>query len=221
MIASRAGRNKAGLAALLLALLSVGLTVVVEREGFARLDGAVLSWVRSTRTAPLASFMLVVSHLSSEYATPVVILLSTLLMARRSRFWPRYFLAMAMTSTVWQIWLKHLLQRPRPQPPFVPFWSGAGYPSGHALTALCIALAWLLWLRLHDVRLRPPGLAAIQAALMLWPLLVGFSRIYIDAHWTSDILGGFALGAMHFLGSVYIAGKGLAIGHSPHVPGAT
>ncbi len=114
---------------------------------------------------------------------------------------------MAATSTVWQIALKRILERPRPQPPLVPFWSGAGYPSGHALSALCISLGWLLWLRWHAVGLRRAQLTAVRGALVAWPLLVGASRIYIDAHWTSDVLGGLLFGAMHFCGSWFIAGR--------------
>jgi membrane-associated phospholipid phosphatase len=30
--------------------------------------------------------------------------------------------------------------------------------------------------------------------LLLWPVLVGVSRVYRDRHWISDILGGWVAG---------------------------
>jgi membrane-associated phospholipid phosphatase len=40
------------------------------------------------------------------------------------------------------------------------------------------------------------GCAAIVAA-------VAFSRLYLDAHWVSDVAGGFTLGIAYLLSTIY------------------
>lgn len=36
----------------------------------------------------------------------------------------------------------------------------------------------------------------ISAAAVIWVLVVGLSRIYLGVHWASDVIGGWALGAL-------------------------
>ena len=51
-----------------------------------------------------------------------------------------------------------------------------------------VTLMYLLW-RERLVSLLPAFLVGVG-----WPLLVGFSRVYLDLHWATDVLGGWLLG---------------------------
>jgi len=66
---------------------------------------------------------------------------------------------------------------------------GEGFPSGHALGSMTVGAAAVViaW----STRLRWPVLLAALAFVGL----VGVSRIYYTAHYPSDVLGGWALGA--------------------------
>jgi membrane-associated phospholipid phosphatase len=102
-------------------------------------------------------------------------------------------LALAVMVSVWiNLSLKFLLGQPRP------FWpaydpsvgiiteSANGFPSGHAqmsLTLWVIAASWI-------------GKKWAYAAAVLMSLLVGFSRLYLGVHFPTDLLGGWALGAL-------------------------
>jgi membrane-associated phospholipid phosphatase len=85
-----------------------------------------------------------------------------------------------------------LMRRPRPPAPqalvHAPGW---GYPSGHTTQAVA---AWRMLLVLL-ARGRGPGTRALLIlGVTAIVLLVGSSRIYLGAHWLTDVLGGAALG---------------------------
>jgi undecaprenyl-diphosphatase len=90
--------------------------------------------------------------------------------------------------------VKELVDRPRPAHPLVTI-SGAAYPSGHAANAVCwVAIAVAL-------RHALPGLASRAGLLFVGialALVVGLTRIYLRAHWFSDVAGGWAFSAMAF-----------------------
>lgn len=88
------------------------------------------------------------------------------------------------------VWItKSIVGRPRPPAPLV-HTTGLSYPSAHAANAigwfaLGLALAAL-------IPVRGARIAAIAAGGLL-ALLVGLSRIYLRAHYASDVVGGEAL----------------------------
>jgi undecaprenyl-diphosphatase len=93
-----------------------------------------------------------------------------------------------------ELGLKALVDRPRP-----PLAEGFGssFPSGHVLAAAAfwgLVPPWaLIVTRRRSVWAASVGLVAgIVVA-------VGLSRIYVGAHWPSDVLGGYVIGAMFLL----------------------
>jgi len=89
--------------------------------------------------------------------------------------------------------LKEYVRRARPPYHEAAHTSGYSFPSGHSMAAFIAygMLAYIL-IRLIPHRRSRRVLAAVLAGLVL---LIGFSRIFLGAHWMSDVLGGFAAGA--------------------------
>jgi undecaprenyl-diphosphatase len=85
--------------------------------------------------------------------------------------------------------VKALVGRPRPANSYL---FTSSFPSGHALQAMLfyglVTVFWLLASR--ERRTGIPVVCACAAVI----LLVGFSRIYICAHYLSDVLAGYAEG---------------------------
>jgi len=84
--------------------------------------------------------------------------------------------------------LKTYFNRPRPSNSLLHTW-GLSFPSGHAMLAVTFygCLAWLLARHLGR-----PGWAV---PLLLWAVLIGITRVYLHAHYATDVLAGFAGGA--------------------------
>lgn len=66
------------------------------------------------------------------------------------------------------------------------------FPSGHATASAAIfgALGYVLW-REHLL-----GRGQAIALGVLPPVVIGSSRVYLDVHWTTDVLGGWSVGAL-------------------------
>jgi membrane-associated phospholipid phosphatase len=93
--------------------------------------------------------------------------------------------------------LKRVVRRPRPRPKSGPVNEKPSFPSGHATRASAAALtiAYVL------VRERmAPRSVALPLALTI-AAAAGVSRAYADAHWTTDVVGGWALGGAIAAGS--------------------
>jgi len=59
--------------------------------------------------------------------------------------------------------------------------------SGHATTSMAVSIFTYLTLKKH---------AKYVFLIFLWPLLFGYSRIYVGVHFPIDVLSGFLLGAI-------------------------
>lgn len=89
--------------------------------------------------------------------------------------------------------LKQLVRRPRPAfPDPLVVERGMSFPSGHALgSVVCFGLlAYFVVLAGHS---RRTGLAAVGGVAVL-ASAVGLSRLYIGAHYPTDVLAGYAAG---------------------------
>ena len=85
---------------------------------------------------------------------------------------------------------KRFLPRMRP-PSAAAFAERTGsLPSAHSTTAaaVCCTLAYVLWR--EQILTGPPALALG----IVPPLLIGVSRVYLDVHWATDVLAGWAVG---------------------------
>jgi undecaprenyl-diphosphatase len=70
------------------------------------------------------------------------------------------------------------------------------FPSGHATLAI-ILFSLIIYFYKDEIKdkIRKNYFIAIN---IFFILLIGFSRIYINVHWFSDVIGGFALGFFIF-----------------------
>jgi len=83
--------------------------------------------------------------------------------------------------------LQELVGRLRPQG------TALGFPSGHATAIAAFATATVYLVRRSSL---PPIIRfAISLVAVLLMLAIGLSRMVLDAHWTLDVVAGFALGA--------------------------
>lgn len=127
-------------------------------------------------------------------ALVVVAVLGFLLLARRRRLALLVALAGFGAMNVSPI-LKHLVDRPRPivVAHLVPVHS-LSFPSGHATASAAVYLSLAALVARVQTR-RGARLYALGVAFLL-TTLVGLSRMYLGVHYPSDVVAGWAAGAL-------------------------
>ena len=95
--------------------------------------------------------------------------------------------------------LKAAYGRPSPPESLVEVASGA-FPSGHAVAGAVVAISLV-------IVLVPPGATRrnLEMAAAGFAVIMAGSRIYLGAHWLTDVFGGVALGAACAIGGAAIA----------------
>jgi undecaprenyl-diphosphatase len=114
----------------------------------------------------------------------------------RRRWWE--LAAWALTWTTAEVGLiaaKAYFHRGRPPNPLV-VTRGYSFPSGHALTAAATAVALVLVLLPPGSRRRKWELSAAA-----FTFVMALSRVYLNAHWLSDVVAGILLGTAIAIGS--------------------
>jgi len=157
------------------------------------LDVDVASWVSTHRLEALVTASKVTSLLGS-IAGIVPLGLAIAWWLRRRHGWHHarwYVLAIAGASAFYLV-LNHLIERERPPMGLRLVYDTAwSFPSGHSTQAIAFCFGTAL-LVTHGRPLRTQLVAS--AIALAGVLAIGASRIYLGAHWTTDVAGGFALG---------------------------
>jgi undecaprenyl-diphosphatase len=100
--------------------------------------------------------------------------------------------AISIASFLFNTMLKELFRRVRPTDPLIEPLENYSYPSGHASLGFIFygLLAYLIW----RSGIRPVYKYIVSGLFILFSLLIGFSRIYLRIHHTSDVIAGICLG---------------------------
>jgi membrane-associated phospholipid phosphatase len=189
----------AGVAAGAMAVF-VALTIVVTSNPSLAVDSRAFRIANELRTPALDHAARIVTTLGLFVIVGPVLLIGAALLIRRQRRARAASLLIGAALAWISVWIiKAAVDRARPPAPLV-HTSGQSYPSGHAANSVgYLALAIALTVAVSS---RIGRIAAVAAGALL-TVLVGLSRIYLRAHYASDVLGGEALAtAMYALGTI-------------------
>ena len=177
--------------ALVCAAAFVLLAVEAASEGASDVDQAVNSFMRWERTREVERAMRGISLLGSGY---VLLPLTCVLSAVLHRHHVRLALmapAVAGGAIVLETLAKVVTDRDRPNT--VPY----SYPSAHVLGAV-VFLGMLVYV-LYALARRARWWRGTAVVSIVAIVAIAYSRLYVNAHWLSDVVGGIAGGLAYVL----------------------
>ncbi|WP_303720816.1 bifunctional DedA family/phosphatase PAP2 family protein [Malonomonas rubra] len=164
---------------------------VLTLDPLVRADQSIYQFLQSLRTPWGNQLLVAVTELGDSVMNLFILLavLAALLLRRLFRPAAYWLLAAIGGGALVQIF-KWLVHKPRPIVIYQGV-SGWGFPSGHTtMSVILFGFFAILLLREAPQRWRWfPFAVAIGSSL-----LIAFSRLYLGAHWLSDVLGGLSLG---------------------------
>ena len=161
------------------------------------IDRGVFEWFVEHREAWLTTVMQAVTTLGgSALLIPLGILLGAWYRWRRGTWLPlallgtTYLGAWALSNTI-----KALTDRPRPPAAFaIGHYDSPAFPSGHATHAAAVWIMVAIVMAASTTRRRLRTITWVAVGSII--VLVGITRLYLAAHWLTDVLAGWTIGAL-------------------------
>jgi membrane-associated phospholipid phosphatase len=170
------------------------LAVLVRRvAAIQHMDNSVAAWGHDHRGSGSTSGLKAITELGNIRVVIVLALVLVLVEAIRHRSrWSFLFLLVVLAGMeVTMLGVKELVGRLRPTLNPAAEMLGPSFPSGHSATAAAFYAAAALIIG-RSLR-RPARQFAIAAAVAIAVAVAG-SRVLLDLHWFSDVIGGLSLG---------------------------
>jgi undecaprenyl-diphosphatase len=161
--------------------------------GVSAFDHAVRAWVVAHQRAGLQSAFAAVTEIGGVGPMRWVgVLLGIYLLARGRRRGAAAVVAAPFLALLVYAGTRRLVGRERPPSAAALHELSSSFPSAHSTTAsaVCCTAAYVLW------RERMLSAPAAVALAVVPTVLVGASRVYLDLHWATDVLGGWLAGLL-------------------------
>ena len=147
------------------------------------------------RNPILTNVLKIITNLGSAVALITITILS-LIILKNKKIGLCITINLAL-STILNLLLKNIIQRPRPEGYRLIEETGFSFPSGHSMvnTAFYGLLIYLIIKNVKNQKLQ----YSLSLLISILILSIGFSRIYLGVHYTSDVLAGFLISIAYLI----------------------
>jgi membrane-associated phospholipid phosphatase len=188
-----------------LVIVGVALCICAHYEQRFPGDLRLTQLLQSVHNQTLDSLMKWVSFLTGDWRAPVLVLVSGMVAWRYLGKREAALVLMTLLSSPLSSVLKLMVGRPRPTPDLVAVFqveTGNSFPSGHAFFAI-VFWGLLAYFALTHLERRCFRMLTVYglAVIIIW---IGVSRVYLGAHWPSDVLGGYVIGTLFLTSLVWL-----------------
>ncbi len=175
-------------------LIFLFLAVNVLSNNIQAFDAYVYSIVSKIISEKMTTFMKFITFLASQQflgIISVLIFLSIFTKKQKYSFYAAMSIINISLSSIINVGLKWLIDRNRPDILKLVEVTGLSFPSGHSMASISF-YGFIIYLCSRFCKGKYKNLIIFPLAILI--VLIGFSRIYLGVHYSSDVLGGFSLG---------------------------
>jgi membrane-associated phospholipid phosphatase len=173
-----------------------GIAVSIKLPGLTALDLQVTRDIQHIRNGIWDALMFAATFMGNSLTLVLVAAAGAAFLYFRGHPRAAGLVALSLLSLPIDELLKLWMVRPRPDAESVEILlsrTGTSFPSGHAMGSTVVygLMAAMIWMR---------GGSGFWRVFLTWglaslPLIVSLSRIYVGAHWLSDVVAGMSAGA--------------------------
>jgi undecaprenyl-diphosphatase len=209
-------RSRVFLIVTVAATVILGAIAAGNPEWLLRFDEPVSEWVR--RNGGQLSFAMLVTQLGSPNLALAVAAVGVVVLWRRCRASAITLSILIASAFAADILLKLIVDRSRPPNPAIDTALGS-FPSGHVIHAVVIfgLVPFLLWTLTNRRLFLQLGFVVFTVVIAA----VAVSRVRLGAHWPSDVITSFFIGASlllaaeQLLTSMWATDRCVSLGHHP------
>lgn len=179
------------------------LLAVNQGLGVIQLDENIRLGVQNLWGQKLNNLVIAITDFGAEFSVFASLLFVVFYFAWQKRsILIRYYLTGLFGAILLFEIIKELVGRARPDSMMV-IETAKSFPSGHATIAT--VLAWFAYFAFSS-RMKEPYRLPFVLLCLVYPILMSFTRVYLNVHYLSDVIAGMALGTcwMIFLSKFYI-----------------
>lgn len=142
----------------------------------------------------LENLMLKITFLADTKVDLIwMVLIAVILWIKRQRPLAMSLIITMITADAIGVLIKHLVQRARPVN-HLAVDDGFSFPSGHTL-GMAVIVFWLILIMIPFLAKNSTTKVWLYIALIIWLVIVMISRVYVYAHYPSDVFGSAAFSA--------------------------
>ena len=179
----------------ILLLMIIAIVEDVFDKEIMKLDIMGYSLISSIIDESVTPIAIIITNLGGAIVICILTLISFILIKNKKISF--CILLNLIISTFLNLFLKNIIQRPRPDEFRLISETGYSFPSGHSMISMAFYgfLIYLIIKYLKNKKLKIILLTLLSVLI----IFIGISRIYLGVHYTSDVLAGFMISVCYLI----------------------
>ncbi|MDQ0217882.1 phosphatase PAP2 family protein [Peribacillus cavernae] len=174
-------------------VIFIGLVEELRENELDRFDNTIIQFIQGLISDKLTSFMKFLTFFGSiRWLGSAVIVASLILAVLHKKRYAIFLIVSSGLGSIFNIVLKSIFRRERPDILPIIIEHGFSFPSGHSMGSFILYGSLAIVLVKVSRRLYLDWICVGLCVVAI--LLIGISRIYLGVHYPSDVIAGFAAG---------------------------